>query len=643
MGLRKWFQVMATAAILFTGQAAFAQGTGETRTEVVTPPAERMAISQGGVDMRTGQYAFSQTDVSIGDNNGLSFTRTQMVPVMAHANPFGFLAHNWHIMITERKVWIDQKKFEHNSAYLDYRMGVRWPGKTETFDSLHYNTGFAHQSRSMRASLTVAGDRASSGAIYTYEGADGTIMKFRPIGSQDCSTIVRCAYVSEKTDPDGTRFTFEYDNPGGQPDGTRLRSVVSSRGYALLLQYPSFGVQPSKACVLNLAYTLKPANNICPAGAPHSTYDGQSTTDASGETWTIGTGTNGTFGIIPPGQTVPSMVWGLSGRVDQEDATYFITDFQGFATGESYIYEYDSPPNFEGSTNVIAGGRYTDAAGNVTIVRYDFPRLPRSLGPDSPVTQPEVEGSFAGIQVTPGPVEIIDPIGRRWVMEYCDPIVADGLPPTDIIDRCVVNELVHFTNPEGDRVYPQYDGAGNLVRSERVAKPGSSLPSIIAQSTYACGSPKSCSKPATITDANGNVTNNTFSSVHGGILTSTLPPLPSGVRPQTRYGYAQRSVWIASAVGGYVQTGTPVWVLISESMCRTSAATGNPSAPCAGGASDEVRTLYDYGPDSGPNNLWLRGVAVVADGQTLRTCYQYDQLGRRIAETKPLGTGATCS
>ncbi len=622
-----------------------AQSWAEDRSEIVTPPAEQLAISPGGVDMRTGQYAFSQTDVSIGDGQGLSFTRTQMVPVMGHTNPFPILGHNWHVMITERKIRLETKQFDHNPSFPDYRVSVRWPGRVETFESPGHNTGFTHTSNTSLARLTFQGTRASASAVYTYEGMDGTIMTFRPIGSGDCSTTMRCAYISQRIDPDGTRYTFEYDNPLGQLDGTRLRSVVSTRGYALLLEYPATGVQPSKACVLNLALGVKPVSNICPAGAPHSTYNGGSATDASGATWTIGNDVNGHFGIIPPGQTDAYMRWGIATRRDQEAADHIITNYQIFSTGEAYYYEYDNPPSITMSINEIAGGRWTDAAGNVTVVRYGFPDLPRSMGPPqdpwfpTPIT---FQSSFQGIQITPGPVEIIDPLGRSWTMNYCDPVIEAGLPATDIYDRCVVTQLQYFIDPEGARVDVQHDGAGNISRMEKSAKPGWALPPIIQSATYNCGFAKTCSKPATATDANGNVTNNTFSPVHGGVLTSTLPPLPNGVRPQTRYEYAQRSAWIASASGGFVQASHPVWVLVAESMCRTSASTGNPSAPCAAGPSDEVRTLYDYGPDSGPNNLWVRGVSAVADGHTLRTCYQYDQLGRRIAETKPLGTGVTC-
>ena len=81
-----------------------------------------------------------------------------------------------------------------------------------------------------------------------------------------------------------------------------------------------------------------------------------------------------------------------------------------------------------------------------------------------------------------------------------------------------------------------------------------------------------------------------------------------------------------------------IWLRTATSTCRTSAATGNPASPCAT-AGDEVLTSYDYGPDSGPNTLLLRGQAVTAtDGgvaTTLRTCYAYDALGRKISETQP--------
>jgi YD repeat-containing protein len=84
-----------------------------------------------------------------------------------------------------------------------------------------------------------------------------------------------------------------------------------------------------------------------------------------------------------------------------------------------------------------------------------------------------------------------------------------------------------------------------------------------------------------------------------------------------------------------------IWVLSATSSCRTSAATGNPASPCTV-AGDEVRTEFDYGPDSGPNTLLLRGQVVTADGVSLRTCYTYDQRGRRISTTLPNANLGSC-
>ena len=63
------------------------------------------------------------------------------------------------------------------------------------------------------------------------------------------------------------------------------------------------------------------------------------------------------------------------------------------------------------------------------------------------------------------------------------------------------------------------------------------------------------------------------------------------------------------------------------------------------GRNYEVNGLNRY---SGPSNLLLKGTAITAaneQGQikTLRTCYTYDALSRRISETQPKGTGSTCS
>jgi RHS repeat-associated protein len=142
---------------------------------------------------------------------------------------------------------------------------------------------------------------------------------------------------------------------------------------------------------------------------------------------------------------------------------------------------------------------------------------------------------------------------------------------------------------------------------------------------------KSANKPLSMTDAKGNVTSFTYAPEHGGVLTETGPAV-NGVTPQKRYFYGQRYARLPADIAG-----PPVWLLHNISTCRT----GNPhpsGAGCALGAADEVVTSFDYGPDRWGTNLELLGQDVTADGLTLRTCFAYDGLGRKISETSPNGT-----
>jgi YD repeat-containing protein len=195
--------------------------------------------------------------------------------------------------------------------------------------------------------------------------------------------------------------------------------------------------------------------------------------------------------------------------------------------------------------------------------------------------------------------------------------------------------------PEGNYTDYGYDARGNLTSVVDHEKPsGTSTITRYGLSFAAdCSNPITCNLPTSVTDAKGNTTNYQYDSTHGGILTESLPADANGIRPVKRYAYAQRYAWISNGAGGYVQGSSPIWVKTEERTCRTTATVGS---ACAGGAADEVVTAYDYGPNSGPNNLLLRGIAVTADGQTLRTCFTYNSAGHKISETKPLGTGATC-
>lgn len=645
---------LTLAAALAAGLFAAAPAAAQTPSATNAPPADRFEVSPGGVDMRSGRYVYSQTDLAIGGDAGLAFTRTLAQQVLGHAGPFGNFSHNWDILLSEKRVDIEHGRFGAHDGGGDFQIEIAFGGLSQSFRSSL--SGYYQVSRSGFGQLTWTGgsDRSSAGIVYTFQGSDGTTAVFRAIGtlaSAECSTALRCAYVDQITRADGTVLNFDYDTSGGA-HAARLRTVTSSRGYALMLEYTSGLV--SKACVLNLALAPVPSNHLCPTGAQaistytYTTSGGASVlasaTDPGGAVWGLGYG-SGTMSFTNPGETTPWLVNHIVDRSDDDGLVTQIVNSQNFADGSSYAYSFEQSPMVVGHVSTLAGGTYTDAQGHTVTLTYDFPTLPHPQGFGN---IPEDGGDSAVRQMTPGPVTITDQLGRITHFDYCDPYAATHLPAGEF-NRCLVTPMpVSTTDPMGIRtVYTNDYYFHNILGTRRVANVAGPA-DIVASATYDCAPTmfRSCARPTSLTDANGNVTNYTYSADHGGVLTETPPAPTSGAaRPQVRHVYAQRYAWVSNGSGGYVHGGGPIWVETAASYCRTSAATGNPASPCAT-AGDEVSTQLDYGPDSGPNTLLVRGQTVTStDGgvtTTLRTCFGNDALGRRISQTLPNANPASC-
>lgn len=184
----------------------------------------------------------------------------------------------------------------------------------------------------------------------------------------------------------------------------------------------------------------------------------------------------------------------------------------------------------------------------------------------------------------------------------------------------------------------EYDTRGNVTKRTQVGKDGEADLILTAGYDTTCSNLKTCNKPNWTRDAKGNQTDYEYHAQSGQLSKVTSPADHNGVRPQTRYTYSQKYAWFLNASGSYVKAATPIWLLTREAYCRSSSAT---ETGCSL-AGDEVVTTYDYGPNAGPNNLFLRGITVSADGQSQTTCYDYDRFGNQIAETKPRANVASC-
>ncbi|MGN6773181.1 MAG: RHS repeat domain-containing protein [Rhizobiaceae bacterium] len=659
--LRAILSVLGFLAAAAGAQQAFAQSTSFLNA----PSPEKIAVTPGGVDIRTGRLSYNKTDLSIGEGGGsLSLARIMTTAIQGHAAPFGNLSHNWDITLVIKPVSLDQYPGQY-----DYVANVNYGARSQTFEKLYLNDpAFRQKSQNEFTRLTTPGTAGALGAVYTYRATDGTIAVFRPMANGECTSagyIWQCAFVSYVVEPDGTRFDFSYETTTASVvNKARLRSVTSSRGFALLFEYGGGGAswnQVSKACALNLGTVAKPANNICPGTAPSSatySYTGldarvviasATTPDGAAEgfgyTSTIANQAF-TMRFTKPGQSSPwmtnSMKYGLTAEGDLDP----YVSGQSFADGSGYTYNYDLTPEtgqpFGDATSfqTIAGGSYTNALGQNTQVRYSFPATPASMNP------PRVPGSSGAnssvqfgdvvLQATGGPTRIVDPLGRETLSDYCDPNAMANLPPSEH-NRCLVTMQQSQTDPEGNKTALKYGVNRNPIEIRHVAKAGSGLADIVEAATYdtaACISYLvTCDKPLTVTDAKGITTDYTWSATHGGMLTETrAAPTTGAVRPEKRYTYEQFNAWYKNAAGTVVQSPYAVWLVTQISECRTGA------APACIGTADETRTTFSYGSTGAANNLLPVSKTIAAgDGSiSATTSWTYDALGNRLTEDGPL-------
>ncbi|MEG3088528.1 hypothetical protein [Sphingomonas sp. PB4P5] len=620
---------LCICSTVFSAMPAFA----EEDAGILAPvPSDRFTLSPGAVDMRTGQYRYSVTDLSVGDpDSGRGISLTRLTDSTQFRERMAQFSHSWEIVLTQYTVpfkGVSGQAAPPPSSQITVTAGSR----SMTFRSGSPESNYGSVGVPVNPSYANL-ERIKSGATYYYRytSADGDIINFSTFTSARCGHLTNlCAYATDMTLASGVKYVFTYDNTGDW--NTRLRKVAVSTGFALLFEYTTGrDGRPlvSKACALNLSVYEAPANHNCPAGAPSTSYfySGNfmtQATDVLGAAWAfstnyVDTATPYTLSFYKPSSPTPFLVNNYVGV--QGDPYFRAVLSQQFTSGPTYSYSYvrfsqgDTAPGSE----EIAGGSYSYDGKSVSVL-FGFHRPPKALN----------DRTF---YITPKPEKIVDELGRTHTSDFCVPF--------DSLGGCRVTEMQYSVDPEGIRTNYSYDSRLNVTQIMTIAKAGSSLPTLITSAAYSCTvNSKSCRKPLTVTDANGNVKTFTYSADHGGVLTRTLPAV-GGLAAVTRYGYAQKFAWVKSG-SGYVQAANPVWLLTEERSCGSTTTVNN---TCAGGASDELAVTYEYqtGNASTPSNLLLKGKIVTANGVPLRTCYGYDSAANKIWETAPLAGLTSCN
>lgn len=587
----------ASVALLMT-TGTMAQAQDPARNPL---PPDSMVTSPGGVDLRSGRMNYDVEDLSIGDpgRGGISFKRVTINP---RPTPFGNdsfqtgtmgqFSDNWDIALTQLS----------RGSGKGYDVSISGSGVSANFYTFSRSTFTRQSADYVEISSTISGGNAT----YTLMTKDGRTISFPPIGTSNGTVL-----ATKIEQADGVTYTLSY--------GSNRRRVQSNAGYALLLESSTAGI--TKACVLNLANVTLPTGDTCPSGVPTASYAYSgpfisSIVAADQSTWNIentftANGNPFDMSFFYPGASTPYLI-----NHFVISSYKRVVGSQDYGDGRHYDYNWDevtwgetdtTPPKYD----VIGTGYVLNSTDTTQTIFSSYPSTP----------------PFAPIFST-GPASVTDPLGRTTNFTYCV--------------SCVPVRLDSKRLPLGMTESYTYDGYRNItkiVRSPgRAAAFPSPPPATQVQYGYSCATLVSCSKPTSITDASGAVTTNEYDPVHGG-LTKTTAPAVGGVTPQVRYTYAQKSAWIKSG-STYVQATPAIWVLASESTCRTSAPASSGSGCSA--ANDEVVTTYDYGPNNGPNNLLLRGKVVTADGVDRRTCYGYDGRGNRVSETLPRAGLGVC-
>ena len=542
-------------------------------------PPKTFAMTPTGINLLNLSYVNEVNDLSIGS---LTLTRSYISGKVDSNQYFGYSwTHNFDIWARQYTKGALGPNAQNYTEIIVGRTTHRYYGLSNSAYPENDETG-----------TTVTND----GGAMVFTDRDGTVYRFAgSTASQQISTI---------TSPDGTALSFAYTSG-------KLKTVTSNRGYALVFDYA--GSVVSAACGYNLSSTVVTTGTSCASAAVKTSYSYNGTnlvssTDANGNStqyaYTSYSNNNVPYYltcITDPGATSCKVANTWKWR---SDLGIYVVSQQ--TTADNSIWQFDC------SCGATAKADPDEA----------YPVEWTS------VTEPNGAGTYT--EFTAGALSShTDENGQKYPLEYF------GRLP------------VSMTRPEGDKLVWSYNR--NYAPSGRTlkAKPGSNLPDLAVESkTFptSCTS-VTCNEPITIKDANGNETDYGYTDFGSVDWAMQAPPSSSAARPLKLYSYVKKSANVSNGAGSLSPASTSVQLPSAETQCQTVAGVGpgQPSGrPTCDPNAPQVTTTYEYGDDGTADNLLPRGKVVTADGQSLRTCYQYDATGNKIAETSPRAGLTSC-
>lgn len=423
-----------------------------------------------------------------------------------------------------------------------------------------------------------------------FTASDGTVVNFRPV--VNFSEHASAFKAAEKiVFPDGVEHSFTYqtgyyrvyrefqiDETGTFERVDRLISINSSTGYQLKFSYASNDSSVWDWRNLTRVTSINNAVEYCAPAVNTCTLTGD---------WPAVTYQGNLFsvtGVIDPEGRRTAYGY-VSGKL------LSITPAEGAVTPTYYNYSGDKVASVE-----RGGGTWTYSAPQTGLTRV--------ADPNGNATTFAYDSNQYVTSVTNAKNEV-----TRF--QYCS-----------AASTCS-GRISRITSPEQNYTTYAYDARGNVEVVTAYPKPGSGLAPITTRTAYpsSCTNPKTCNKPASTTDAKGNVTAYGWDPAHGG-LTVVHGPEPAGGagRPTTVVSYTQVQARYLTGTSTW-STSPPIWVADITRACRVAES-------CVGSA-DEAVTDLNYAASTTANNaLVTNAVRKAGDGTLAQsTSMTYTRLG----------------
>jgi RHS repeat-associated protein len=499
--------------------------------EIAAP--ERALTDANGVNVATGQYRLTRTDLVIGAGVG----------ALSDARIYG------------------------RQAYRDARMSI----STITSSRTVVGTGDKSYSftKSGSAFLPASdGTRlTASGGIYELHFRDGTRYIYGHIEKGSRHNDAReqdfdaYAYLSSITYPSGLKIALNWDSvaycPYGKPiqdleSANRRLSAQSNSGPAPQIWISRLAsISSSAGYVIDYKYAGDYIRTSKPA---------QSEIDS----WSRLVGAGGSNAVQSGLGSLPSITYAYS--TSSISGGYVATDQVTDGLGRTWRYT----KQIGGAGNYEAVRRPNSSIDNIRV----------NLDATYRVTSVVRDGvtwtyAFSLPSTSESSLTVTDPIGRTRKYQSS---VSVGLP-TRIEDEHgrvttysydAAGRVKSGTSPIGLVTSYDYDAAGNVVKTRLIAADGMTRTSSATYADQSCSTAGTCNNMTASTDARGLMTNYAYDPTHGGV-TSAITQNASGVSPNIQTRYAQ--------VSG-------VWMPVATWACRTLTSCEN--------TADAVKTTTTY-------------------------------------------------